>query len=77
MRVVAIASAVVFLTAAAQTGRGAVTSLTTEPGVGTGMVRSKTSAAIPDADNCAFILLYFKSNISPTNPRSVENGSHS
>lgn len=39
MRVVATATAVIFLTAAAQTGRGAVTSLTTEPGVGTGMVR--------------------------------------
>ena len=42
MRVVATATAVIFLTAltaAAQTGRGAVTSLSTEPGVGTGMVR--------------------------------------
>ena len=39
MRVVAIATAVVFLTAAAQSGRGAVTSLTTEPGISTGMVR--------------------------------------
>jgi hypothetical protein len=42
MRVLATATAVIFLTAsaqAAQTGRGAVTNLTTEPGVGTGMVR--------------------------------------
>jgi Ca2+-binding EF-hand superfamily protein len=39
MRVVVIATAVLCLTAAAQTGRGAVTSLSTEPGNGTGMVR--------------------------------------
>jgi hypothetical protein len=41
MRVVITAAAVLVLTAAghAQSGRGAVTSLTTEPGVGTGMVR--------------------------------------
>jgi len=47
MRVVITETAVLFLTAAAQTGRGAVTSLSTEPGNGTGMVRFSVNGQNP------------------------------
>jgi Ca2+-binding EF-hand superfamily protein len=47
MRVVLTATAVLFLTAAAQVPRGAVTSLSTEPGNGTGMVRFNVNGQNP------------------------------
>src|SRR6187431_1928845 len=55
MRVVITATAVLFLTAAAQTGRGAVTSLSAEPGNGTGMVRFNVNGQNP----CGAVYLEF------------------